>query len=239
MQICVLLITALAATCAWSQSNPPRILMPINATDTGTISDSLLGLRLYYLDKGLELSIKRADVLNVYREKRVSRKIPRSVRMFLGTMTITESHQGSSIGRFEPHEPSMDHPLIRHKVPMNGDIVVPKLAIDSSVLFDPGVFQLKAGAVEEFDKIAQFVKIYNPSKMIIEGHTDSDGPAEANRKLSLERAEAVVQYLVVTYDFITPAMIDARGLGEAQPVVANDTPENKKLNRRIDIVIWE
>ena len=49
----------------------------------------------------------------------------------------------------------------------------------------------------------------------------------------------VKQYLVATYPFITPAMIESKGYGEQRPVVNNDTPENKALNRRIEVLVWE
>ena len=57
--------------------------------------------------------------------------------------------------------------------------------------------------------------------------------------LSINRAEAVVKYLIETFPFITSSMVEARGYGETQPISPNDTPENKTLNRRIEVVIWE
>jgi len=129
--------------------------------------------------------------------------------------------------------------MIRYKTAMKSDIVVPRLVIDNSVLFDPGDGALKAGAAEEFATVADFVKMFSPGKLMIEGHTDSDGDAEGNLSLSLARAENVKDYMVQNYDFITNQMIEAKGYGEEQPVVANDTAENKQLNRRIEVLIWE
>jgi len=68
---------------------------------------------------------------------------------------------------------------------MKSDIVVPRLVIDNSVLFDPGDRSLKIGAAKEFDKVAEFVQMFSPAKLIIEGHTDGDGEAEENLILSL------------------------------------------------------
>ena len=237
--LAIVWMVATSATATWAQFKPPRILMPINASNTGTLSDSLLDLRRYFIDKGLETSIRVDDVLNVYREKRMSRDIPHFIRMMIGTMTITDSQMGSSIGRFEPIATTMNHPLIRHKRPMKGDVVVPRLAIDSGVLFDPGVFQLKPGAVGEFDKVASFVKTFTPSKLMVEGHTDSDGSDDLNLELSIRRAEQVKRYLVASYEFITPAMVESRGYGETRPIADNDSPENKQLNRRIEVLVWE
>lgn len=122
---------------------------------------------------------------------------------------------------------------------MKSDIVVPILMINSRLLFDAGEMSLKPNAGQEFEKMATFVKNYSPSKLIIEGHTDSDGETSFNQNLSEIRAEAVRQYLIRTYDFIPAAMIESRGYGEGRPVVPNDTPENKTLNRRIEVIVWE
>ena len=47
-------------------------------------------------------------------------------------------------------------------------------------------------------------------------------------------------YLINNYpEIITPEMVIAQGYGETRPIVTNDTPENKALNRRIEIVVWE
>ena len=55
----------------------------------------------------------------------------------------------------------------------------------------------------------------------------------------MARAEAVRQYLIDEYDFISPAMVEARGYGEVRPTVPNNSPENKTLNRRIEVIVWE
>ena len=219
--------------------DPPRVIHKINPLQSGTVPDSLLRKIRFYINKGQETSINRGDILNVYRERRVSRAIARPLRVFIGTMIITQSHQGSSIGEFSPDQAAMAQPLIRHKTAMKGDIVVPRLIIDSGVLFDPGKFDLKPGAGEEFGKVAGFVENFSPSKLVIEGHTDSDGDAAANQKLSQQRADQVRNFMITRYEFITSGMIDAKGYGEERPIVSNDTSENKALNRRIEVIVWE
>ena len=153
-------------------------------------------------------------------------------------MTITESQTGSSMGHFTPNA-NIDQPIIKFKAPIKGDIVVPRLIIDSGVLFDPGKADLKPGAGQEFAKVAGFVQNFAPNKIVIEGHTDSDGEENANQLLSDNRAESVRQFLINAYSFILPGMIKAKGFGEQQPIVENSSPENKALNRRIEVVVWE
>ena len=219
--------------------DPPRIIQKINPLQSGTIPDSLLAKTRYYINRGQETSINRGDILNVYRERRVSRYVSRPLRIFIGTMAITDSQQGSSIGEFRPSEAAMSQPIIRHKTALKGDYVVPRLIIDSGVLFDAGAYDLRAGAGEEFAKVAGFVENFSPSKLVIEGHTDADGDAGTNMKLSERWAQQVRNYLIQTYEFITAGMIDAKGYGEERPIVNNDTRENKSLNRRIEVIVWE
>jgi chemotaxis protein MotB len=81
-----------------------------------------------------------------------------------------------------------------------------------------------------------------PNAIRIEGHTD-DRPIrtsrfESNWELSTARASAVVEFLVTSAQ-ITPERLSAAGYGEFHPRVANDTPENRARNRRIDIVILD
>ena len=219
--------------------DPPRIIHILHNYDTGGLPDSLLDQRSYYIDKGVEVNINRGDVLNVYREKKLSKAIPRPLRIFIGTMTMTDSQLGSALGRFEPNLGAIAQPLIRFKHPVKNDIVMPRLIIDSEVLFAPGSVELRKEAETEFAKVANFVNNFSPSKLVIEGHTDSDGDTDFNQKLSEDRAKNVKLYLEAKYDFITPAMIDAIGYGEERPIFPNDSEINKTFNRRIEVIVWE
>ncbi|WP_346895524.1 OmpA family protein [uncultured Roseibium sp.] len=69
------------------------------------------------------------------------------------------------------------------------------------------------------------------------GHTDSDGSAAANKRLSEQRASAVTRYLVS--NGIPEDRIVSVGYGEAHPVAPNDTADGKRRNRRIEFVVVE
>jgi outer membrane protein OmpA-like peptidoglycan-associated protein len=72
----------------------------------------------------------------------------------------------------------------------------------------------------------------------IDGHTDADGDAEANRELSRRRALAVRDYLIrrAPVSFVE-SRFRVTGHGEDSPVAANDTAAHKARNRRVDIVM--
>ncbi len=102
-----------------------------------------------------------------------------------------------------------------------------KFEVDSSTITPEGIETIK--------KIANILKKYPNIKMEIGGHTDSDGDAEYNKKLSQERVDMVKKALVefgLNGDrFIT------KGYGESKPLVPNDTPENKAKNRRVEFKV--
>ncbi|MCL4146163.1 UNVERIFIED_CONTAM: hypothetical protein GTU68_003648 [Idotea baltica] len=66
----------------------------------------------------------------------------------------------------------------------------------------------------------------------IAGHTDSDATEQYNKNLSQTRARAVVDYMISKS--IEPHRLYAVGYGESQPLVENDTEENKQKNRRTE-----
>lgn len=76
----------------------------------------------------------------------------------------------------------------------------------------------------------------NPDVRIrVDGHTDSDGASAYNQSLSERRAAAVRDFLVSRG--LARNRFEVKGFGESQPIVANDTQENKRSNRRVEFTI--
>ncbi|MDQ3393233.1 MAG: OmpA family protein, partial [Bacteroidota bacterium] len=88
----------------------------------------------------------------------------------------------------------------------------------------------------DLDKMVNFL-LDNPDfKLKISGHTDSDGREDKNHELSQKRADAIQNYLV-HYGSIAPARIEAKGFGSSKPLVKEESPEDKKINRRVEFEI--
>jgi len=82
-------------------------------------------------------------------------------------------------------------------------------------------------------KLIEVAKSCPDSKLVIEGHTDSDGSKRYNQKLSEKRANAVKIYL--ERHGISKERLESIGYGELQPIASNKTKAGKKENRRIEI----
>jgi outer membrane protein OmpA-like peptidoglycan-associated protein len=84
--------------------------------------------------------------------------------------------------------------------------------------------------------VADALKAQDPDKRsVVEGHTDSRGTDAINQPLSLNRANAVRDYLVARG--VDPVEISAIGLGSSKPIMNNSNAENRANNRRVEIVI--
>jgi peptidoglycan-associated lipoprotein len=84
--------------------------------------------------------------------------------------------------------------------------------------------------------VAQLKANPNGAYLEIEGHTDSTGPAEYNKQLGLERAEAVKRYLYETQNIPLHKM-NVISFGAEKPVAPNTTREGRAKNRRVVIKV--
>ncbi|MCG8326172.1 MAG: OmpA family protein [Chitinophagales bacterium] len=109
------------------------------------------------------------------------------------------------------------------------------VSLSSNLLFPSGSTQVNSKGKGALRQLAETLKSNPDIDILVEGHTDSDGNALANWKLSVNRAVAVTD--VLTSYGINPERIIAAGRGEYVPKAANNTPAGKALNRRTEIVL--
>ncbi|GAB4353955.1 MAG: OmpA family protein [Gammaproteobacteria bacterium] len=110
-----------------------------------------------------------------------------------------------------------------------------KVGIASEATFDVDRSDLKPSAYNTFGKIAGVLKTYDKTVIHVVGHTDSTGSDEYNQALSERRAVSVGNYLLS--QGIPGDRLMMEGRGEREPRASNATPEGRRLNRRVDIVI--
>ncbi len=108
------------------------------------------------------------------------------------------------------------------------------------ILFASGSARIGKEGQEALSKVADAFKNLRGKIVRVEGHTD-DVPTDpksafpTNWELSLGRAMAVVRYLQDRG--VDPTLLSAAGYGQYHPIAPNDSPENRSLNRRIEIVL--
>ncbi len=117
----------------------------------------------------------------------------------------------------------------------NGRMVV---QMSSDVVFPPGGINIKPEAKDAINQLSQTIKEFPDRKFQVVGHSDNQPIHTAvypsNWELSARRAVEVVKLMIA--DGVPAANISAAGNAEFDPLVANDTTENKTINRRVEIV---
>lgn len=115
------------------------------------------------------------------------------------------------------------------------------LQLDETILFEPGKADLKENNKEVLETITTIINEHD-NDVLIEGHTDNvpmnNKEFASNWELSAARALSAVTYFVHDKQ-IDPMRFSVKGYGEYKPLVPNDTPENRAINRRIDILMVE
>lgn len=111
-----------------------------------------------------------------------------------------------------------------------------KINIKEQVFFETSKAVIKSESFELLNQVAQLL-IDNPhiGNVTVEGHTDSRGKYKLNMKLSQDRADSVMKYLVE--HGVDAARLNAIGYGPDRPIDTNDTKEGRAKNRRVEFVV--
>jgi len=109
------------------------------------------------------------------------------------------------------------------------------LLVINDLLFDSGGANLAQASERRLIPLLQYLQANRQREIIIEGHTDSLGNENTNKRLSLQRAETVKTFL--TQNGIETDRIESRGFGEEAPIASNTTNAGRKLNRRVEVII--
>ena len=106
---------------------------------------------------------------------------------------------------------------------------------ENSVRFDTNKSTLTTTAKANLDKLVPVFKSYADTDIVIYGYTDSTGSAEYNLNLSQQRANSVEKYLESKE--LNMSRFKMVGMGIADPIATNDTPEGRSQNRRVEFAI--
>ena len=104
-----------------------------------------------------------------------------------------------------------------------------------SMNFANGKAEVPAASMALLAKVAEVAKSLDAKEVKVEGHTDSVGSVDLNKKLSEERANSVATYF--KSNGLEKAAIGAEGYGFEKPIASNKTKNGRAQNRRVDIII--
>lgn len=109
------------------------------------------------------------------------------------------------------------------------------ITLSGSILFASNKSVLLGSAKHRLNQVAEVLMATKGRKLVVEGHTDSQGTNEYNEGLSQKRAEAVRSYFISRG--YPGDLIQASGIGEDRPVAENSNAEGRANNRRVEIIV--
>lgn len=111
-----------------------------------------------------------------------------------------------------------------------------KVNIPSTVSFDTGKYELKPALLPVLDSVARALVQHPELRAVSRGHTDSTGSAATNQTLSLNRAQAVTNYLAA--QGVGAGRMTAEGRGPSEPIADNSTAQGRAMNRRVELYLY-
>ena len=106
----------------------------------------------------------------------------------------------------------------------------------SGLLFDFDSDVLRSESRRNLDNLASSLSNFGDSRLMLVGHTDSQGSDSYNLDLSRRRASSVASYL--ESHGVSDARVDLAGRGETEPIASNDTETGRQENRRVEVAIF-
>lgn len=126
-------------------------------------------------------------------------------------------------------------PVAQAPTPDRCEARIQAILAERTITFAPGSARLDDASRATLDDIADILRECGELPLEVAGHTDSQGRAESNLRLSQERAEAVVNALLERRVLV--AAMEARGYGQDHPIADNTTAAGREANRRIEIAL--
>lgn len=121
----------------------------------------------------------------------------------------------------------------------NSAVVVTKtqILITQQIQFEFNRAVIRPVSFKILDEVVSVLKDNPQINLEIQGHTDNIGSAQVNKVLSGLRAEAVRKYFIMKG--IKADRLTSKGYGMDQPIMPNDTPQHRELNRRVQFMRTE
>ena len=215
--------------------------------------DSLSWIRLEttYKAEGYESQIILGNFLtdNSIRKKRVFHKsnmlkkwnlheLERATYYYIDMVSVMKASQCLPVVEKleEDAEPQTALPKVPEERPDFAFIQIEKVLHDSSIVlnnifFDFDESNLLPVSYKELDRLDEQLQVFKDLSIVIEGHTDNMGTFEYNMQLSVDRARAVVDYLLEKG--LEKERIAYEGFGYTRPLSDNRSKTGRQMNRRV------
>ena len=159
------------------------------------------------------------------------------------TNVVGTVNRGRDVAKYmlDPAEANADKKVIRNIELTKGggsqNLAVGNVIRLDNLIFQVGKSRISEESYQELDIVHNMMSENNRMVIQLEGHTDYQGNAKENLKLSQARVDAVKQYLVSKG--VNKSRIKTKAFGGNMPLSREETPEAHRMNRRVEMRILE
>lgn len=184
-----------------------------------------------YFNNGLEFSVKLSRLLWK----------PSPKKVLVGNYSVI-TNRNFDFGNDRPKATvpgeKSDSEIIQSNIVQfaNSKVTSVQFELDKDFKFVVGRTELNADATAYLDDLLILLQKNPEYNIEVIGHTDNEGRPLINYKLSSGRAASVINYLL--QNGLAKHRARSKGMGDTQPLVPNDTEENKAKNRRVQLIIY-
>ncbi|HVW60481.1 MAG TPA: OmpA family protein, partial [Puia sp.] len=116
---------------------------------------------------------------------------------------------------------------------IKADLIMKVNRASDRIFFRRAKSNIEKICLPELDRVAVILKSDTTLRLVIQGHTDSEGTDQRNAALSVRRAKAVKEYFVS--QGVPENRLETHAYGAHRPIASNETPEGMAQNRRVDM----
>lgn len=225
--IIFLIVFFVFAQISWGQGSDPVFLISGKVLNERTM-EPIEGKVVYeILPEGKEAGIARTNPINGnYKIILPQGKKYGYMGLAEGYYSVTQFLDASNLDKYtEIEEQNL------FMAPLKKDQVVRI----NNVFFKDRTAEITEASYPELNRFYQFLKLNKKVIIEIDGHTDNQGIAEENQKLSIAQAKAIFDFLISKG--IKEKRLSYKGFGQSRPISFNSTDEGKKQNNRIEFII--
>ncbi len=213
--------------------------IPLNQTNTKTVKGLKTLLQYEYQSEKTEYS--SASILNYYYNqiKNLQGK-PLFKGKNFGAFSLVKKDKEFWIV-VEAYEQGKKYSLVILEKTIAADVYPDLLTkfkkeghIALYINFSPNSTQIPEEDKQKIGQMAQIIRTFPSLNFTIEGHTDNIGAADANKNLSLKRANALKRELIKLG--VSPKRLTPVGVGQEKPIADNNTEDGREKNRRVELV---
>ena len=231
-----LVVIAASMSTAAAQSDTTEVALPTSQYGIlrAELPDSPGGPQVavsragYVVNFGSREGVKPGSIFQVFEGRRYEKD------GYVGLVRVDRVWRDSALVRLVNLERKVNP---ESHIPLEaGFRLFPKYVLLETVHFDAGrpVFTTKMH--ERLRYAARFILSFPDFPVVLEGHTDNTGKKDKNEELGRARAEEIAQFLHDIH-LIPRGQLNAIGLAAKRPIATNSTPEGRRQNRRVDIVL--